>query len=96
LYELQIEVCEWAMNAAEHADGAAEKPKKEFIAGVRKEIEALKRDKKPAVDPSPWASPLSAPGWKFYSLKDALRDRDIVLKQGRSPASSNDAKHNSE
>ena len=96
LYELQIEVCEWAVDNVENASGAAEKPKKDFVADVRKEIESLKRNKTPVVDHSPWASPMSAPNWKFYSIKDALRDRDIVLKQGRSPASSSEVKHNSE
>ena len=96
LYELQIEVCEWAINNVENASGVAEKPKKEFIADVRKEIESLKRNKKPVVDHSPWSSPMDARDWKFYSIKDALRDRETVLKQGRDFPNSSEAKHNSE
>ena len=88
LYELQIEVCEWAVKTVEDARGAAEKPKKKFIAAVRKEIESLKKNKKPVVDPSPWASPMSewfsmkmseGPNWKFYTKESALATRDDVL-----------------
>ena len=63
LYELQIEMCEWAVKKVEDAHGVAEKPKKEFIAAVRKEIESLKKSRKPVVDPSPWASPMVQREW---------------------------------
>jgi hypothetical protein len=65
LYELQAETCGWAVKKVEGARGVAQKPKKEFVAAVRDEIESLKKTKRPVVDPSPWASPMSH-NWKFY------------------------------
>jgi hypothetical protein len=81
LYELQIEVCEWAIKKVQDAHGVAEKPKEEFIAAVKKEIESLKKNKKPVVDPSRWSSPMSDGYWKFYTKEDAVWTRDTVLKQ---------------
>ena len=70
LYELQMEMCEWAVKKVEDAPGVAEKPRKTFIAAVRNEIESLRKAKRPVVDHSPWASPMSD-NWKFYSKETA-------------------------
>jgi hypothetical protein len=67
LYEVQIELCECAIKDLEAGfprpgmarEDIPEEPKRKFIAAVRKEIESLKKNKKPAVDHSPWASPLT-------------------------------------
>jgi hypothetical protein len=76
LYELQIELCEWAIGQIERYSNVAEKPKKEFIDAVRKEIESLEKSKKPVVDRSPWASPIPSESCKFYdSRESALKDR---------------------
>ena len=81
LYEIQIEVCEWAIKKVEDAHGVADKPKKTFIAAVRNEVEFLKKNKKPIVDPSTWSSPMSDGYWKFYTRESALWTRDTVLNQ---------------
>ena len=82
LYELQIEVCQWAIKTVEDARGAAEEPKKQFIAAVKKQIESLRRTGKPAVNNSPWASPMSSEApWKFYTMESMLYERDWVLRQ---------------
>ena len=84
LYELQIEMCQWAIKTVEDAHGVAKRPKEKFIAAVKKEIESLKKNKKPVVDPSPWSSPMSGEeGWKFYSKEDALWTKNTVLKHGK-------------
>jgi len=70
LYELQMEMCEWAVKKVEAGRGVSEKPKREFVAAVRNEIESLKKTKRPVVGPSPWASPMSH-DWKFYSKETA-------------------------
>ena len=76
LNELQIEVSEWAIKKVEDAPGVAQKPRNEYIAAVRKEIESLKKSRKPVVDPSPGASPMAhVNGWKFYLKEDALAIR---------------------
>jgi hypothetical protein len=81
-YELQVEVCEWAVKTVEDARGAAEEPKRQYIAAVKKQIESLKRSKKPVVDSSPCASPMSWEcGWRFYSMESLLYERDSVLKE---------------
>jgi hypothetical protein len=71
LYALQMEMCEWAVKKVEDARGVSEKPKRKFVAAVRDEIESLKKTKRPVVDHSPWASPMSY-NWKFYS-KETVR-----------------------
>ncbi len=81
LFELQIEICEWAIKRAEDAQGAADKPKKKFVAAVRNEVESLKKNKKPSVDPSAWSSPMSDGFWKFYTKESSLWTRDHVLNR---------------
>jgi hypothetical protein len=81
-YELQIEVCEWAIKRVHDAHGAADKPKREFIATVRKQIESLRKSKRPVIDPSSWASPLTPP-WQSYSPDDAKQDRERYLEELR-------------
>jgi hypothetical protein len=81
LYELQIEMCEWAIKKAKNAKGIADKPKKEFIAAVKNQIESLKKNKKPIVDPSRWSATMSDGYWKFYTEEDARWTRDTVLKR---------------
>ncbi len=84
LYELQIEVCEWAIKKVQDAHRVAEKPREAFIAAVRKEIESLRKNKKPVVNPSPWSSPMCGDeGWKFYTKEEAIWTRNNVLKQER-------------
>ena len=58
----------------EDAHGVADKPKKKFIAAVRNEVESLKKNKKPIVDPSTWSSPMSDGYWKFYTKESSSLD----------------------
>jgi hypothetical protein len=86
LYELQIEICEWAVKRVEVYDDVAEKPKKQFVAAVQKEIESLKKSRKPVVDNSPWASPISATFCKFYgSRESALKEQKFRATHGGHP-----------
>ena len=67
LYEIQVELCEWAVKGVEtdFSDGrepinvSPEKAKKEFLTAVKREIESLRKTKKPVVDHTPFASPVS-------------------------------------
>ena len=63
---VQIEMCEWAVKRVQDASEGAEKPKREFVAAVGKEVESLKKHRKPVIDPSEWASPMCTEYWKFY------------------------------
>jgi outer membrane protein assembly factor BamB len=67
LYQIQVAMCEWAAKEAENnfaepnvvAESIPETPKKEFLTAVKHEIESLQKSKKPVVDRTPWASPVS-------------------------------------
>jgi hypothetical protein len=81
-YELQIEACEWAIKRVQDARSAADKSKSEFIAAVKKEIESLKKNKRPVADPSKWASPLNLL-WRSYTPADAKYYRQRYLEELR-------------
>jgi hypothetical protein len=84
LYELQIEMCEWAVKRVEGDNSVAEKPKKQFLDRVKKQIELLNETRKPVVDHSPWASPLDVAIWEFFNAENAAKDRDEYLKVQKS------------
>jgi hypothetical protein len=86
LYELQIEICEWAVKRVEGYDDVAEKPKKEFVAALQKEIESLNKSKRPVVDHSRWASPIADAFCKFYgSRESALKEQKFRAAHGGRP-----------
>jgi hypothetical protein len=79
LYELPIEMCEWAVTKAENCRNAEEEPKRRFVDAVKKQIALLKDAKKPVIDRSATNSPLlmyqgsrtfyeeeATRGWKIY------------------------------
>ena len=80
LYELQIEMCEWAIKTVEDARGVAERPKKAFVAAVDKQIGELKKTKKPSVDRSPFASPITAKVYEFFDAKMAREHVEMCVK----------------
>lgn len=79
LYELQIEMCEWAIKAVENSRIAAETPKSRFTKAVKKRIDLLRETKQTIVDHSVFASPIwrarlypfdaedAGQGWKDYN-----------------------------
>ena len=92
LYELQIEVCEWAIKTVEDAHSVADKPREKFVAAVRKETASLKKNKKPVGDPSPWASPMNEwfspkmceqANWKFYLKGKGNLDARFRAQRGK-------------
>ena len=82
LYELQIEVCQWAIKTVEDARERAEEPKKQFIAAVKKQIESRKPPESP-----PSKFPLGLADEQRGSLEvghdgeAVLYERDWVLRQ---------------
>jgi hypothetical protein len=94
LFELQIEMCEWAVKVVENAKDVPEEPKNNFLESVRKQIEVLKTTKTPVVDHSVFASPIyrneaypfdaaeAKQAWKNYHA--ALKKRD---ERNRNPKS---------
>jgi hypothetical protein len=81
LYELQIEICEWAVKRVESDPTAAAKPKKDFVGNVKRQIELLKKTMKPVVDRMPYASPLSNELCSFFDAELAQGERDKYVKR---------------
>jgi hypothetical protein len=81
LYELQIEMCEWAIKRVEGDSRVAEKPKREFVNRVKRQIQLLRETKKPVVDHSSCASPLDADFWEFYTPRKAKESLEWWLRE---------------
>ncbi len=86
LYKLQIEMCEWAIKTVGGARGVAEKPKKEFIAAVEKEVVAINESKRPAVDHSRFASPIGSKVYRFFDAEMARGHRERCLEAQKAAA----------
>ena len=49
LYKLQIEVCEWVTERVSKLEGVPEKPRAEFLAHVKEQIQILRRTQQPII-----------------------------------------------
>lgn len=69
LYELQIEMCQWAISTVAELDGVSEEDKSKSIEAIRAKIAALRESKQP-VKPKSIIARVAKMSWYFYQAPE--------------------------